>query len=53
MAGISGLNGWRWIFILEGLITVAVSAGGYWLLVDFPDSKRKEWSFLGAREKEW
>ena len=26
---------------------------GYWLLVDFPDSKRKNWSFLGPRERQW
>lgn len=53
MAGIGGLNGWQWIFIIEGLITVLLGAAGYWLLVDFPDSKRKNWSFLGPREREW
>ncbi|KAK5661727.1 hypothetical protein OQA88_9827 [Cercophora sp. LCS_1] len=53
MAGIRGLNGWQWIFIIEGILTVAVGIGGYWLLVDFPDSKRNNWSFLGQREKDW
>lgn len=53
MAGIAGLNGWRWIFIIEGLITVLVAAAGYWLLVDFPDSKRETWRFLGQRERDW
>ncbi len=27
--------------------------GGYWLLVDFPDSKRRDWNFLGPRERAW
>ncbi|KZV74541.1 MFS general substrate transporter [Peniophora sp. CONT] len=29
MDGVSGLRGWQWIFILEGLITVAFSIGAY------------------------
>ncbi|KAL2268368.1 hypothetical protein VTJ83DRAFT_3214 [Remersonia thermophila] len=53
MKGLRGLNGWCWIFIIEGIITILLGIAGYWLLVDFPDSKRKEWSFLGSREKEW
>ncbi|KAL2256406.1 hypothetical protein VTK26DRAFT_1729 [Humicola hyalothermophila] len=53
MAGTGGLNGWSWIFIIEGIITMVLAIAGYWLLVDFPDSKRKNWSFLGAKEREW
>ncbi|KAL2194878.1 general substrate transporter [Corynascus similis CBS 632.67] len=53
MAGLAGLNGWRWIFIIEGIMTVLLGIAGYWLLVDFPDSKRKNWSFLGAKERDW
>jgi len=51
--GREGLTGWRWIFIIEGALTVALGIAGYWLLVDFPDSKRKSWSFLGQRERDW
>ncbi|KAH6603197.1 phthalate transporter [Trichoderma cornu-damae] len=51
--GREGLSGWRWIFIIEGTITCAVAAAGYWLLVDFPDSTRSTWNFLGQREREW
>lgn len=51
--GREGLTGWRWIFIIEGALTIALGIAGYWLLVDFPDSKRKTWSFLGARERQW
>ncbi|KAL2117468.1 hypothetical protein VTJ04DRAFT_7128 [Mycothermus thermophilus] len=53
MAGIANLNGWCWIFILEGILTILLGVAGYWLLVDFPDSTRNEWSFLGQREKDW
>lgn len=53
MAGIANLNGWRWIFIIQGLITVVLAVAGYWLLVDFPDSKRSNWAFLGERDRQW
>lgn len=53
MKGLAGLNGWRWIFIIEGLITVVIGFFGYWLLVDFPDSKRTTWKFLNQRELDW
>lgn len=53
MEGLAGLRGWRWIFVIEGLITCVLGIAGYWLLVDFPDSKRKSWSFLKEKEKAW
>ncbi|KAI1419161.1 major facilitator superfamily MFS-1 [Xylaria sp. FL1777] len=51
--GRANLEGWRWIFVVEGLLTVVIGAGGYWLLVDFPDSDRKVWSFLSPKERAW
>lgn len=51
--GRGGLAGWRWIFVVEGLLTVVIGFGGYWLLVDFPDSDRKVWSFLSEKERAW
>ncbi|KAK1974495.1 major facilitator superfamily transporter [Colletotrichum cereale] len=53
MNGQQGLTGWRWIFIVEGVLTCVLGIAGYWLLVDFPDSKRKDWNFLGDRERAW
>lgn len=53
LKGREGLNGWRWIFILEGVITCVLAIGSYWLLVDFPDSKRKTWGFLNQRERQF
>lgn len=32
-----GLAGWRWIFIMEGLLTCIAGLAGYVFLVDFPE----------------
>ncbi|KIW37713.1 uncharacterized protein PV06_10344 [Exophiala oligosperma] len=34
-------GGWRWIFIIEGLITFLCAIPGWWLLVDFPADDNK------------
>lgn len=48
MDSIQGREGWRWIFILEGLITVVISFLVFWLVPDFPEKTK----FLTALEKE-
>ncbi|KAL4895466.1 major facilitator superfamily domain-containing protein [Aspergillus ambiguus] len=47
MDGIGGLDGWRWIFIVEGLATVVIAVLTPWLLVDSPETC----SFLSPDEK--
>lgn len=32
-----GLAGWRWIFILQGVITIVVGLIGWYFIVDFPE----------------
>ncbi|KAI1608295.1 major facilitator superfamily domain-containing protein [Exophiala viscosa] len=49
MDGISGLPGWKWIFILEGLVPVALSFVLYFVLPDSPETAR----FLTKEEKEF
>ena len=47
MDGVGGLEGWRWIFILEGIVTVLVAAAAFFLIYDFPDTA----SFLTEDER--
>jgi sugar phosphate permease len=51
--GKANLTGWRWIFLIEGIFTCLLGVAGYWILVDFPDSDRETWRFLGKQEKAW
>lgn len=53
MRGLADLTGWRWIFIIEGIITCVLAVASYWLLVDFPDSSRASWKFLGQKQRDW
>lgn len=36
MSGVGGLEGWRWIFILEGIATVVLGVLCFFLLIDSP-----------------
>lgn len=36
MDGVGGYAGWRWIFILEGLLTVIVAVGSFFFIHDYP-----------------
>jgi len=47
MDGVGGLAGWRWIFILEGMLTAVVAFAAYFLVYDYPETA----SFLTAEEK--
>ncbi|KAF1739014.1 putative transporter C11D3.18C [Beauveria bassiana] len=38
MHGVGGLEGWRWIFILEGLVTIVVAVVSFFTLYDFPET---------------
>ncbi|KAF4126519.1 Major Facilitator Superfamily [Geosmithia morbida] len=40
MHGVSGLAGWQWIFVLEGLVTVLIGGASFWMVHDFPDEAR-------------
>jgi len=49
MDGTAGYEGWRWIFILEGIATVLVAGGSFWMLHDYPDTAK----FLTPAEKQF
>ena len=40
MNGIGGIDGWAWIFILEGLGTMFVGCFCWWMVFDWPDTAR-------------
>jgi D-galactonate transporter len=37
MAGVNGLRGWQWMFVLEGLPAALLGVAAYFLLVDRPE----------------
>ena len=47
MSGIGGYNGWRWIFIIEGVLTVVAAAFSKLLIVDWPETSK----FLNENER--
>lgn len=40
MDGARGLLAWRWLFIIEGSLTVAIALGAFFVLPDFPANTR-------------
>ena len=49
MNGVGGLAGWRWIFILEGILTVVVAIAAYFFIYDSPETA----TFLSEEERAW
>ncbi|KAI9809569.1 MAG: hypothetical protein M1825_000001 [Sarcosagium campestre] len=47
MDGIGNYSGWRWIFIIEGLLTIVVAIISKWLIADWPETAK----FLNESEK--
>ncbi|KAK9482750.1 major facilitator superfamily domain-containing protein [Lipomyces starkeyi] len=51
MNGLAGLAGWRWLFIIDGLIGVPIGLLGYYSVADFPINSRVRW--LSQAEKDF
>ncbi|KAK2605840.1 hypothetical protein QQS21_003794 [Conoideocrella luteorostrata] len=47
MDGLRGIAGWAWIFIIEGILTVAVGFISFFMVQDFPDEAR----FLSSQDR--
>ncbi|PVH97218.1 MFS general substrate transporter [Periconia macrospinosa] len=56
MDGVSGYRAWRWIFIIEGVITIGISFISFFFIVPFPEDctffKPEEKALLLARLKD-
>ncbi|POS74793.1 hypothetical protein DHEL01_v206807 [Diaporthe helianthi] len=48
MDGIGGQSNWRWIFILEGILSIVVAVVAFFLVSDFPAQSR----WLSERERQ-
>jgi MFS family permease len=47
MNGVGGYAGWRWIFIIEGILTIVIAAASYFFLTNYPDTAK----FLSEKER--
>ncbi|KAB8226082.1 major facilitator superfamily domain-containing protein [Aspergillus novoparasiticus] len=48
--GRAGLSGWRWMFLVQGLITCIIGVITYWWMVDFPETAHRSFYFLSEAE---
>lgn len=44
LSGVSGMAGWRWLFIIDGIITIPIAIVGFVVFPGVPDSP-KAWYF--------
>ena len=49
MDGVQGLSNWRWIFILEGILTILVGIVAFFAVTDFP----REAQWLTPEERQF
>lgn len=47
--GVNGIAGWRWMFIIDGIITMILSLVGFMLLPDFPSKPNPRAFWLRPR----
>lgn len=38
--GVGGYDGWRWIFLIEGILTCCIAFAAFWLIVPWPEQAR-------------
>lgn len=48
--GRAGLAGWRWMFLVQGLIACVIGIATYWWMVDFPEFAHRSFRFLSEKE---
>lgn len=55
MSGLRGYSGWRWIFILEGVLTCVVSLALFFMIPTFPEQAKwiteEERAFIEAKQR--
>ena len=48
--GRSGIKGWQWMFIVQGLVACLLGVATYWWIVDFPERAQESFYFLDEAE---
>lgn len=48
--GVGGVAGWRWMFIIDGLIGMPIALWGFYSIPDFPNNTRARWLSEHDRE---
>lgn len=51
--GKAGLAGWRWMYLVQGLITCVLGVVTYWWMIDFPENARESFKFLTIQESDF
>lgn len=41
--GVGGMAGWRWLFIIDGIISLPIALAGYFIFPGLPSSKKPWW----------
>jgi len=49
--GTAGREGWQWLFIISGIISLPIGLAGYFCYPDFPETTRA--FYITEREAEW
>lgn len=48
--GRAGLAGWRWMYLVQGLIACVIGVLTYWWMIDFPENAHRSFHFLSEDE---
>jgi ACS family pantothenate transporter-like MFS transporter len=43
LSGVGGLAGWRWLFIIDGIITMPLALAGFFFFPNLPQGGMKTW----------
>ncbi|KAK0624587.1 major facilitator superfamily domain-containing protein [Bombardia bombarda] len=46
----AGLDGWRWMFVVQGICTCVIGIVTYWWMIDFPEFSHRSFRFLTPDE---
>lgn len=48
--GRAGLAGWKWMFLVNGILTMCIGFLTYWWMIDFPEKAHESQGFLTVEE---